>query len=168
MRCITLVVSIAGMLLAAASSYASTKAMAELKDPRGNLVGSVILTEMPTGVMLQAKFRNFVPGAHAFHVHAVGRCEPPFKSAGGHYNPLGSGHGLADEHKPHAGDMPNVHIDANGELDIEVFNTQLRLDGNLFDSDGAAIVVHQGPDDYHSDPAGAAGPRIACGVIKPQ
>ena len=65
----------------------------------------------------------------------------------------------------HAGDMPNIHVPASGALEIEVLNTLLRLDDALFDEDGAAIVIHEGPDDYVTDPAGAAGPRIACGVI---
>ena len=55
---------------------------------------------------------------------------------------------------------------ASGALEIEVLNTQLGLDEALFDADGAAIVIHEGADDYASDPAGAAGPRIACGVIQ--
>ena len=67
---------------------------------------------------------------------------------------------------PHVGDMPNIHVGADGTLTVEILNTQLALNDSLFDADGAAIVVHAGPDDYASDPAGAAGGRIACGVIQ--
>ena len=66
----------------------------------------------------------------------------------------------------HAGDMPNIHVPASGWVNIEIFNDSVRLDEKLFDSDGAAVVIHEGPDDYETNPAGAAGPRIACGVIK--
>ena len=65
----------------------------------------------------------------------------------------------------HVGDMPNIHVPESGALEIEVLNAHLMLDAVLFDDDGAAIVIHEGPDDYITDPAGAAGPRIACGVI---
>ncbi len=141
-------------------------ASAVMKDAQGNVVGNVALETVPSGVLVTANFKGFVPGAHAFHVHAVGLCEPPFKSAGGHYNPSTSGHGLKDEHMPHVGDMPNIHVGADGTLTVEILNTQLALNDSLFDADGAAIVVHAGPDDYASDPAGAAGGRIACGVIQ--
>ena len=70
----------------------------------------------------------------------------------------------------HAGDMPNIHVPANGELTIEIFNDEISLkkdeDETVLDSDGSAIVIHAKGDDYKSDPAGDAGPRIACGVIQ--
>jgi superoxide dismutase, Cu-Zn family len=105
-------------------------------------------------------------GDHAFHIHAVGKCvAPDFKSAGGHYNPEEDQHGIMNEAGPHAGDMPNIHVPESGQLHIEVLNQMVSLDG-LFDEDGSAIVIHEGPDDYTSDPAGDAGSRISCGVIE--
>ena len=139
--------------------------MAELKNPQGKGVGSVMLIEIPHGTLLHARFSNLPAGAHAFHVHAVGKCEPPFKSAGGHFNPEGRKHGIHAAGGLHVGDMPNIHVPVSGALEIEVLNTRLKLDSSLFDADGAAIVLHAGPDDYKSDPAGAAGGRIACGAI---
>jgi Cu-Zn family superoxide dismutase len=70
---------------------------------------------------------------------------------------------------PHAGDMPNLHVPADGKLSIEVLNPTVTLsaDSALLDEDGAALVIHAGSDDYKSDPAGNAGDRIACGVITP-
>ena len=65
----------------------------------------------------------------------------------------------------HVGAMPNIHVPESGELEIEVMNARLKLDYKLFDDDGAAIVIHDGPDDYMTEPSGAAGPRVACGVI---
>ena len=159
---------LAGIVLAAAcvqAAGAAERAMAKLKNPKGEGVGEVTLMETPHGTLLHAKFSNLPAGAHAFHVHAVGKCEPPFKSAGGHYNPGGRKHGIHTSEGLHVGDMPNIHVPASGALEIEVLNTLLKLDSDLFDADGAAIVLHAGPDDYKSDPAGAAGGRIACGVI---
>jgi len=158
-----------GLLAALAlpgTAAAANMAEAMLTDADGNAVGAVVLTQLPGGVSLHARLMGLPEGPHAFHVHAVGQCEAPFKSAGGHYNPKGAKHGLASEHGAHAGDMPNIHVPASGMLEIEVFNARLALDDNLFDADGAAIVIHAGPDDYNSDPAGAAGARIACGVIQ--
>ena len=66
----------------------------------------------------------------------------------------------------HAGDMPNLHLPASGRLEQEVLNPAVALDGALFDADGAAIVIHAGADDHVTNPAGAAGARIACGVIE--
>ena len=144
---------------------AAEQARAAMANAEGESVGEVVLSQTPHGTLLHARLTGLPPGAHAFHVHAVGKCEPPFKSAGGHFNPDGKKHGILAEDGMHAGDMPNIHVPESGALEVEVLNTFLTLDGSLFDDDGAAIVIHAGPDDYKTDPAGAAGPRIACGVI---
>ena len=75
-------------------------------------------------------------------------------------------HGILSDFGMHVGDMPNIRVPASGELEIEVLNFQSAMDFFLLDSDGAANVIHEGPDGYRFDPAGAAGPRIACGVIE--
>jgi Cu-Zn family superoxide dismutase len=147
-------------------SSANAQAEADLSNLEGEPVGSVTLEQTLYGTLLRVNLRNLPEGAHAFHIHAVGECEPPFTSARGHYNPEGYRHGLLSEGGLHAGDMPNIHVPASGELQIEIFNTRVALDESLFDEDGAAIVIHAGPDDYRTDPAGAAGPRIVCGVIE--
>ena len=151
--------------LAAPGAFAAD-ATAYLHDPDGNSVGTVALTDTPYGTLLHARLAFLPAGAHAFHVHAIGKCTPPFKSAGGHFNPDNSNHGFLDGDGMHAGDMPNIHVPATGVLEIEVFNQNIRLDDVLFDDDGASIVIHEGPDEYQSNPAGAAGPHIACGVIE--
>ena len=159
--------AVAAALVASFSANASADgALARMHDPDGQAVGTVEFRPSPFGVMLHARLAFLPPGVHAFHVHETGKCEPPFKSAGGHYNPDGSDHGLMDDDGRHAGDMPNIHVPATGLLNIEIFNDRVRLDDALFDEDGAAVVIHEGPDDYESNPAGAAGPRIACGVIE--
>ena len=96
-------------------------------------------------------------------------CEPPkFESAGPHFNPEEHQHGMMNPKGPHAGDMPNLHVPESGAVQLEVLNSTVALtEASLLDEDGSAIVIHAGPDDYKSDPAGNAGDRIACGVITP-
>lgn len=153
-------------LASAAIAGPGDRARAMMKNAEGQSLGEVELVEMANGTMVTARLENLPEGTHAFHIHETGSCEPPFTSAGGHYNPAFANHGFAAPGGPHAGDMPNIHVPASGKLTIEVFNPRLTVSDSLLDSDGAAVVIHQGPDDYETDPAGAAGPRIACGVIQ--
>jgi len=149
----------------AGPAVAADTAKAILSDPEGNEVGTVSLRAVPSGVLLDANFTALPEGAHAFHIHGIGKCEPPsFKSAGGHYNPGDDQHGLENPAGPHAGDMPNIHVPENGKLRIEVLNQMVNLP-DLLGGEGTSIVLHEDADDYVSDPAGDAGPRIACGVI---
>ncbi|KAF0105882.1 MAG: Cu/Zn superoxide dismutase [Rhodospirillaceae bacterium] len=163
-----------GLLAAAgvaAFSFAAQAqtAKASLKDGAGKDVGSVQLVQTPHGVLLRMSLKGVAPGEHAFHVHAVGKCEPPFTSAGGHFNPASKKHGMEAAEGAHAGDMPNLFIPANGELRIDVANHMISLakgqPNSVFDADGSAIIIHAGPDDYKTDPTGNAGDRIVCGVI---
>ena len=160
----------AGLLVAglglSAPAFAADQATATLMSPDGKEVGKVTLTAVPSGVLLDADLTALPPGDHAFHIHEFGKCEAPdFKSAGGHFNPEEDEHGLMNTAGPHAGDMPNIHVPESGQLHIEVLNQMVNLRLGLLDEDGSAIVIHEGADDYVSDPAGDAGPRIACGVI---
>ena len=168
MKSATFIALLAGAALAATAfqtAGAADRAHAAMANANGESVGEVVLSQTPHGTLLHAKLTGLPAGAHAFHVHAVGKCEAPFKSAGGHFNPGNAKHGIHAEDGMHVGDMPNIHVPESGALEIEVLNARLMLDASLFDDDGAAIVIHAGPDDYKSDPAGAAGARIACGVI---
>jgi Cu-Zn family superoxide dismutase len=113
-------------------------------------------------------------GIHGIHVHAVGRCEPPdFASAGPHWNPEGKKHGLSNPQGPHAGDLPNVDVAADGVLGQAVTLANATLTGPagdprvLLDADGAALVIHAQADDNMTDPSGNSGARIACAVIQP-
>ncbi len=152
---------------AVAAADGGLRAHATLHDRNGAVVGEVDFTETPTGLLIAAHLVGLPAGTHAFHLHAKGRCEGDFKSAGGHFNPDGSQHGFLSTEGPHAGDMPNIHVPAGGSLTVEVFLPERLLvgQGGLMDDDGAALVIHEGADDYRSQPAGAAGKRIACGVI---
>lgn len=167
-----LLIVVASTILAVTPAWAEstmTTASATLRNADGKDVGQVILDETPNGVLVRAHFSDLPPGTHGFHIHAIGKCEPPFKSAGGHYNPTNAHHGFNAKGGPHAGDMPNLIVPASGKVEADFFLDGVKLDDGdkgVLDSDGAAIVVHANADDYHSDPAGNAGPRIACGVVK--
>lgn len=161
----------AAILFAISSLPAAAQtASAALKSADGKEVGSVNLTQTPHGVLINLSVKGLPPGEHAFHVHAVGKCEPPFTTAGGHFNPGGKKHGMLAAEGYHAGDMPNLHIPQSGDLTVEVVNASVTLDkgkpNSVFDADGSAIVIHAGSDDYKTDPTGDAGGRIACGVIQ--
>lgn len=161
----------AAVLMAAAivPSQAQT-AKATLQSADGKDAGSVTLTQTPSGVLLSLSVKGLPAGEHAFHVHAVGKCETPFTSAGGHFNPGNKKHGIMVAEGAHAGDMPNLHIPASGELTVEVHNSMITLEkdkpNSVFDADGSAVVIHAGKDDYKTDPTGDAGGRIACGVVQ--
>ena len=163
----------AAALLAAAVSMpvnAAEMANTQLKDASGKAVGDVDLVQTPTGVLIKLQLKGLTPGEHAFHVHAVGKCEAPFESAGPHFNPGNHKHGIMSG-EGHAGDMPNLYVPQSGELSVEVVNAAVSLEkgkpNSLLDNDGSSLVIHTKADDYKTDPAGNSGDRIACGVIQP-
>jgi Cu-Zn family superoxide dismutase len=163
--------ALAALLLSAAALPAAAQtAKAAMKNVDGKDVGTVTLTQTPHGVLLSLSVKGLPPGEHAFHVHAVGKCEPPFTTAGGHFNPGNKKHGMMAAEGEHAGDMPNLFIPANGELTVEVQNAAITLEkgkpNSVFDADGSAVIIHANKDDYKTDPTGDAGGRIACGVIE--
>jgi superoxide dismutase, Cu-Zn family len=143
-------------------------ATASILDRSGRRVGLVTLTTTPTGTLINGEFTGLPAGVHGFHIHAVGKCEPPFDSAGPHFNPSSTQHGIAVG-QGHAGDLPNLFVPDSGRVHVEFFAPEVNIrngDRSVFDADGAALVVHAKRDDYKTDPAGDAGERIACGVIE--
>ena len=119
------------------------------------------------GISFHIEASGLPHGIHGIHVHPIGRCDPPdFASAGTHWNPAGRQHGLNNPQGPHAGDLPNVEVAANGVLSQTVVLPNATM-AQLLDADGAAILIHAGPDDYVSQPSGNSGAKIACAVIGP-
>jgi len=139
-----------------------------LVDATGQSIGTVRAWQTTGGIAFHIYASGLPHGVHGIHVHPIGRCDPPdFASAGTHWNPTGRQHGLNNPQGPHAGDMPNVTVAANGVLDETVILPHATM-AQLVDADGASILIHERADDYVSQPSGNSGPKIACAVIEPQ
>jgi Cu-Zn family superoxide dismutase len=141
---------------------------ARMQDANGREIGTVTLADGAQGIVVSGSLRGVPPGTHAIHIHTIGRCEPPFESAGDHWNPTNRQHGTENPQGPHLGDMPNVLSAADSSVAVQVGTSggTLRSTNALLDGDGAAVVLHAGEDDYRTDPSGEAGARIACGVVR--
>jgi Cu-Zn family superoxide dismutase len=160
-------------------------ATAAVKDVNGNSLGTVFLQPIGSKLAIAGRLTGIAPGFHGFHIHSVGICDPratdatgavvPFASAGGHLNPGGATHGH------HAGDLPVLFVAADGKASA-AFETDSTTFAQIFDADGAALIIHAGPDNLANIPTrysanGVAGPdaatlatgdsggRFACGVI---
>ena len=131
----------------------------------GKTIGTVVATQATDGVAFRIHATGLPPGLHGIHVHPIGRCDPPdFSTAGTHWNPSNKQHGLNNPNGPHAGDMPNVTVDANGSINATVVLPHATMVA-LLDADGSSVMIHASADDYVSQPAGNSGAKIACAVI---
>ncbi|WP_324829092.1 superoxide dismutase family protein [Qipengyuania zhejiangensis] len=142
---------------------------ATLRQANGLPVGSAQLIRNGNTISVAVAVTGLTEGQHGFHLHTTGQCTAPgFTSAGGHLNPGNRTHGSLSTGGMHLGDMPNLQVGSNRSAAVQV-DLQGESDAilaDIFDEDGTAVVIHAGPDDYRSDPAGDAGARIACGVIE--
>jgi superoxide dismutase, Cu-Zn family len=152
---------------AAAAPPITVQATANVFDATGARLGTLNFSDTPAGLLVSGILTALPVGQHGIHIHTVGLCEAPFTTAGGHFNPGGTKHGYRNPMGHHSGDMPNITVLPGGAGSVEFLVDGVKLTGltGLLDADGAAVVVHAGVDDYITDPAGASGARIACGVI---
>ncbi|MEQ8232458.1 MAG: superoxide dismutase family protein [Gammaproteobacteria bacterium] len=142
---------------------------ARVIDAGGTDIGFVAITDVASGIIVQADVSGLAPGKHGFHIHETARCDAPeFKGAGGHYAPHAHTHGYLSAGGHHAGDLPNQIVDTDHDLLVSLFSPDMRLsegDAALLDADGSALIIHRGRDDYSSQPAGDGGPRVACAAL---
>jgi superoxide dismutase, Cu-Zn family len=141
------------------------RAVAMLKTATGADAGRATATEVAGGIRYTLDVKGLPAGTHGAHIHTVGRCDAPdFTTAGGHWNPTAMKHGSMNPQGPHEGDLPNLIVDSAGRGTIGMTVPGATM-AQMLDADGAAIVVHAGPDDLMTDPSGNSGGRIACGVF---
>ena len=165
------ILAVAGSLVIsfAFSASAQKSVKVDLSDGTGKSVGTAELSPAAQGVTIRLNLKDLTPGEHAIHVHTVAKCEgPAFTSAGPHLNPDMKHHGLQNPEGPHAGDMPNFTVAADGTAKATVVAPGVTMGDDshsIFSNGGTALVIHAKADDMKSDPAGNSGDRIACGVI---
>ncbi|MDR6833563.1 MULTISPECIES: superoxide dismutase family protein [unclassified Sphingopyxis] len=158
----------AGMGKQAATTLPVADAHAQLYDAKGADRGRADFYRDTTGLRVELVARGFAPSTYGMHVHAVGRCDgPKFTTAGPHWNPTNAQHGRDNPLGAHHGDLPNLVVEPEtiGRATLTLVGTRLTGEGGMLDGDGAAFVIHAGPDDMKTDPSGNSGDRVACGVI---
>lgn len=154
-----------------ASTSPAQELTAKIMNQQGSQVGTAVLREVKGGVQIIVDAQGLPPGLHGFHIHENGGCvAPDFQSAGAHFNPIQSHHGVDNSQGPHVGDLPNVNVPSNGKVHLEVLADKVTLaqgaPNSLLKARGTSLVIHQGPDDYVTDPSGNSGSRIACAPIQ--
>ena len=134
----------------------------------GAVIGKARFEQTPTGVLIPVEVADLPPGGHAIHLHATASCTSDFKAATGHTNPSKVKHGLRNPDGPNGGDLPNLFA-ADGSAMAEFFTARVSVAGGeapaLLDEDGAAVIIHESPDDHMAQPVGGAGGRIGRGVV---
>lgn len=142
----------------------------EVRRADGTLAARAMMWQGRSGVEVRVQAAALPAGHYGVHLHAAGRCEGPgFESAGPHWNPTGRQHGKLNAAGHHLGDLDNLDVDESGagRLEFTISGASTSGADGVLDSDGAAVVIHAGADDYRTDPSGNSGARIACGVLPP-
>lgn len=144
------------------------RAKATLEGTEGSEVGgTVTFTEQDGQVHIVARVDNVQgAGEHGFHIHETGDCSAAdFSSAGGHFAPEGNPHGAPTDEAHHAGDLGNITVGDDGTGSLDMMSDMLTVSPGPNTVVGKAVILHEGTDDLESQPSGAAGARIACGVV---
>ncbi len=147
------------------------KQLSIIMEPRSdsNTNGNISFTEENGIVKMQGEFEGLTPGMHAIHLHEKADCSAPDgTSTGGHWNPTFEPHGKwGDEKGYHKGDIGNFEADENGKGMIQFETDQwcIGCEDDTKNIVGKSVIVHQGIDDFVTQPTGDAGGRISCGGI---
>jgi Cu-Zn family superoxide dismutase len=166
--------AVAAALAGGSVAGGATRASATFVDPTGTEIGWGRLVEDSSGIVhVNVHVTALTSGLHGIHIHAIGACTPTFAAAGPHYNPLGHEHGLDNPNGAHAGDLPNLIVNADGVGHLDATTDGVTLSPGpttLFDTTpgapGSAFIIHANEDDQATDATnGGSGARIACGVI---
>ena len=149
-----------------AVSAEPTSAVAVLEAKSNSKVsGKLDFAEKDGSVTISGTISGLTPGKHGFHIHEIGDCSASDgSSAGGHFNPTKHDHGAPDSALRHLGDLGNIDASESGVTEINIHDSEISLSGAQTIV-GRSIVIHQNADDLKTQPSGASGDRIACGVI---
>ena len=168
-------VSLLVMVTVSVAASGASRAGGTFVDATGQSIGWVRLVEDATGIVhVNVHVAGLSPGLHGIHIHAVGACAPTFAAAGGHYNPLGHQHGLDNPNGAHAGDLPNLIVNAEGVGHLNATTDGVTISAGpttIFDATpgavGSAFIIHANEDDQLTDATnGNSGARVACAVIE--
>ena len=166
-----IVLFVAAAALAGCQSMgpAGPSARADLQPTKGNkAAGTATFTQMGDKVRVVADVSGLNPGQeHGFHIHEAGDCSSgDGMSTKGHFNPLGKQHAHYSMPERHAGDMPAIKADANGNAHLDTMLDVMTVNPGATSVVGRGLIVHAGSDDYKTQPTGNAGARVACGIIQ--
>ncbi len=131
-------------------------------------IGQVYLRPVDDGVQVYGKLMGLTPNKTvSLHIHETGSCADMGQAAGGHFNPDNNPHSNPDDMNGHAGDLPNLTANEDGVATINYVSKKITATPTgKYSVNRLAFIVHDGADDYVSQPAGNAGTRIACGIIE--